>query len=311
MSFSYSIRAVVEETGLSAHTIRAWERRYGAPLPGRTDTNRRVYDEDDVRRLKLLQRAVASGHSIGMIAALPVEDLARLIRAQGPQRGRPTGRSDAAPGIVAAAMQAVKILDAASFDAALVRGTVLLGIDALADKVIVPVLWQVGQMWEAGELTIAQEHFASALIRTHLERTRLSIRCPSGSPRMIATTPTGQQHEFGAMLAAIVAARLDWDVTYLGPDLPAEEIADATKRLQASAVALSLVFPAQDPVVEVQLRELRRLLNPGVEVVVGGGAAQSYAAVLDDIGVRTCDDFDVLRDQLAIARHSPVLCDAP
>lgn len=300
MNSYYSIRAVAEETGLTVHTIRAWERRYGVIAPVRTGTNRRVYDEADVRRLKLLHRAVELGHSISMIAVLPAEDLDRLTSPG--ERHDGVGSGEAAPSFLSSAMRALQSLDASSFESVLVRASLLLGVDAFLDDFVVPLLREVGQKWASSELSIAQEHLASALVRTHLERMRLSILPSRDAPKLIAATPTGHRHEIGAMLAAIMAARMDWDVTYLGPDLPAVEIAEAAARTRASAVAISLVYPLRDPATENQIRGLGSLLEKHTFLLVGGEAATSYAPTLEAIGAKICPDMGALREWLSHAR---------
>lgn len=292
MSTHYSIRAVADETGLSVHTIRAWERRYGVIAPVRTQSNRRMYDERDVLRLKLLHRAVEAGHSIGMIAGLPTEELGRLSTASDRHAAMP---SEVAPRLLGHAIEALDALDANAFEAVLVRASYINGIDALVDDVIVPLMKEIGRKWQAGELTIAQEHLASAVVRTHLERTRLSIQPSRAAPRMVAATPAGQHHEIGAMMAALAAAAIDWNVTYLGPNLPAEDIADAASRMRASAIALSLVHPRADPKVEDELRRLGNILGKGFPLVVGGEAVQTYGGVLEEIGAEACHDFAAMR----------------
>jgi methanogenic corrinoid protein MtbC1 len=239
---------------------------------------------------------VESGHSIGMIAVLPTEELDRLASSEEKQEGIAFGEAEA--NFLNLAMRALHSLDASAFEAVLVRASVVLGVDALVDEVVVPLLREVGRKWEAGELSIAQEHLASALVRTHLERTRLSIQPSQEAPKLIAATPTGQHHEIGAMLAAIVAARMDWDVTYLGPNLPAEEIAEAASRTRASAVALSLVHPLSDATTEGELRRTGALLGKGCVLLVGGEAAPSYANVLEAIEAKVCPDMVSLRERL-------------
>lgn len=300
MSPHYSIRAVVEETGLPAHTIRAWERRYGVPKPVRTKTNRRVYAEEDVLRLKALHRAVESGHSIGMIAALPTEDLQKLVVAALDQQS-PSGGGDL---FFRECQGALQDLNAESLEAQFRRASSVLGIDRFLSELILPLIAFVDVEWSQGRLSIAQEHLVSALVRTHLERLRLSIQSDRQAPRVVVATPANQHHEIGAMLAAIVAARADWNVTYLGPNLPALEIALAAKRTRASAIALSVVYPGGDSAVDAELKALGALLEPSVRLLVGGQAAESYASVLDAIGAKVCQDLDCLRDFLAGLRQS-------
>ena len=95
-----AIKVVARRTGLSAHVIRIWEKRYGAVEPERTDTNRRLYSDEQIERLSLLRDITQAGHSIGHVAKLPTEKLrqlaARIIRHQRPRRSRADGRALAA-----------------------------------------------------------------------------------------------------------------------------------------------------------------------------------------------------------------------
>jgi methylmalonyl-CoA mutase cobalamin-binding domain/chain len=107
---------------------------------------------------------------------------------------------------------------------------------------------------------------------------------------LIVATPPGQRHELGALLVATAALEVGWDSVYLGPDLPAAEIASAVRQRGARAVALSLVCPARDPRVADELRELRDYVGEDVEVFAGGAAAESYAETLVEIGALRMDD---------------------
>ena len=82
MSYKHSIQVVSRLSGLSPHVIRVWEKRYGAVTPVRTGTNRRLYSEEEIQRLRLLSRATAAGHRIGVIAHLGIRDLERLVATQ-------------------------------------------------------------------------------------------------------------------------------------------------------------------------------------------------------------------------------------
>src|SRR3954468_363886 len=111
-----SIKVVARETGLSVHAIRVWERRYGAVQPTRAGNNRRLYNEQDVERLRLLHQATSAGHSIGQIAQATTAELDQLLR-QSLTRGRPAaGRSkrtdrDATEDLMNAALRATERLD--------------------------------------------------------------------------------------------------------------------------------------------------------------------------------------------------------
>lgn len=298
MPASYSIRAVAEETGISEHTLRAWERRYGIPKPLRTDSNRRVYGEADVRRLKMLRRALEAGHSIGLIASLSDHELQSLAKPTPATRSVPIATAEAPSQFVELAMAAMSKLDPIELEQVIVRATFVLGVDALIEEVIVPLMSQVGQGWIDGGVSIAQEHLATALVRTHLERTRLSIRPSQTAPKIVVATPAGQHHEVGAMLVAMTAARMGWNVTYLGPNLPAAEVATAATELNAVAVGLSLVYPADDSNLPSELIALRKALPYRTEICLGGESVTGYSDAIAQIGAVVCPDLRFLRGWL-------------
>jgi methylmalonyl-CoA mutase cobalamin-binding domain/chain len=115
----------------------------------------------------------------------------------------------------------------------------------------------------------------------------------SGSaPGLVVATPAGQLHELGAVMVAAAAANLGWRVTYLGTSLPAAEIAGAALQNRARAVALSLVYPEDDPQLPQELEALRRFLPADMQIVTGGRAAPSYGEVLHHIGAAISLDLD-------------------
>lgn len=292
----YTMGAVALKTGLSPHTIRAWERRYSALTPDRTGTNRRLYADEDVERLDLLRRATELGHGIGQISSLPLEELRGLT-----SNAAGTPRS---PGTLLAQCEAaLDGLNPEALEEALSRGVALLGIPNLLDSVVVPFLDVVGKKWEEGNIGIAHEHMATSVVRTFLDHVRLSISSPRGAPRILVTTPARQLHEIGAVLVAITAATEGWHVTYLGPNLPASEIAAAAKQSKMRATALSLVFPLDDPGVAEELRQLRGAVGD-MPILVGGRGAPAYAEVLQEVRAIILGDLPMLRTELATFRRS-------
>jgi len=145
---------------------------------------------------------------------------------------------------------------------------------------------------------VAHEHLASASVRNFLGSMRASDMIPETAPAILITTPAGQLHEIGALLAATVAASEGWRVTYLGPNLPAEEIAGAALQEQARAVGLSIVYPGDDPHLAGELVKLRRALGPEVAILVGGRAASGYRDVLERIAAAHVETLADLPEQL-------------
>jgi methanogenic corrinoid protein MtbC1 len=139
---------------------------------------------------------------------------------------------------------------------------------------------------------------ASSVIRSLTYILRNNNPSPPNAPRMIVTTPMGQLHELGAMLAAIMAEFSGWQVTYLGADLPAEEIAIAVKYVDAQALTLSLSFASDDHIVHKELRRLKKLIGNDVALIVGGRAAYHFQGLLSEIGVLTIHSYQHFREIL-------------
>jgi len=118
----------------------------------------------------------------------------------------------------------------------------------------------------------------------------------ASGPRLVVATPTGQHHEIGAMIAAFAAALAGWRVTYLGPDLPAADLARAARELRVAAIAVSLTV--LDPAAVTEIRSLRRLAGRRMPILVGGRAMSRIAGQLDRAGVVRVRDVPALRAAL-------------
>jgi DNA-binding transcriptional MerR regulator len=275
---------VSARTGLPQDVLRAWERRYEAVIPHRTETGRRLYTDRDLDKLRLLKRAVDSGRQISDVADRSVEELRELVRedvteaVSAPAPGRRAPGSALEPGhYVDSALSAIEELDGGELDRILRQASVDLSRPSLRNEVVGPLLETIGQRWRQGTLRVANEHLASAVIRSFLDALRLNTQSPPGGPTAVFAAPTGQRHELGALLAAIAAA---------------------ARQRNARVVALSVVCPANDPKVGEELGELRRLLDKSTALIVGGAAAGSYDAVLEAIGARRIEDPQLFQDAL-------------
>ncbi|MBM3882005.1 MAG: MerR family transcriptional regulator [Verrucomicrobia bacterium] len=314
-----SIRVVSRRTGISPHLIRIWEKRYGAVHPMRTETNRRLYSEDEVERLGLLRLATEAGHSIGHVARLTVEELRKLVDLShaagrgGTGNGKLANAAEAMrlPRLLEAALAAIRALDAQELEEVLRRASIAWGTQGLLQKLLGPLAERLGAEWQAGEITAAQEHFASATIRTFVGRMARPFAVADGAPTLVVATPSGQLHELGAIMAAAAAAAQGWRVVYLGAGLPPAEISGAARQPGVRAVALSLVYPTDDPRLPSELAELRRGLTPEIEILVGGRAAEAYRASIAGIGATLVRTWPELSGRLDALRWSPTASMGP
>ncbi len=293
------MRLVSERTGLSPDVLRAWERRYGVVTPDRSPGGQRWYREADVARLRLLARAVEAGRSISTVAALSDDGLADVVRSEEASIvARRTRHALAAQPFLAEALGAVEAMDGAALEGTLRQATLRLNIDELLDGVVAPLIYSVGERWHTGQLSPAHEHLSTAVISRLLGWLADQYAVAADAPAVLVTTPAGQLHELGASLAAATAAASGWRVVYLGPSLPARDLAAACRTCGARAVALSIVFPEDDPQMDGELRALRAALPDDIRVVAGGGGVAAYRPSLDAIGATVVTDLPSLRHWL-------------
>ncbi len=266
----HRIGEVAKQTGLTTHTIRVWERRYGAIEPDRTDGGTRLYSAEQVERLRLLKRLTDLGHGIGAIATLPREKLEQLLPAPTAPSAT-TSRFDQSA-LLEHFFAALGSLDTEAMEAILGRAALELSPRELVLRVAAPLAAELGSRWEAGQIAIAQEHAASARLRDLLGRLRVNTPAPPGAPKLVAATLSGDRHELGLLMATLLAALCGWRAVYLGVDLPIPEIVDAAERSRASAVLISLVH-VEPLAARGLLREMRERLPAQVSIFAGGRAA--------------------------------------
>ena len=254
-------------TGVGVDTLRAWERRYAVLEPTRSDGGFRLYGPADEARARRMSELIATG-----LSAAQAADAARApATARPPPRGALDG--DEASRLVDALMQ----LDEASSEALLDRAFAALSLEAASRTVILPALREVGERWERGEVGIAEEHFASNLIRARL----LSLARGwggGGAHHALLACPAGEQHDLGLIVFGLILRSRGWRITYLGSDTPSRTLGEAAARIRPDAIVLSAIEPARITAEAALLRPLaveHRLVLAGSEPV---------AALAEEIG---------------------------
>ena len=279
MQTRYPIRAVAKITGLTLDTLRAWERRYQAVVPERSDRGRQ-YGTAQIERLLLLGQLVQKGHSIGGIAALSDQELRDLLtRLPGPPAPEPEPPKD----ILGPVLSAIESFDSAGAGNELSRLAAALAPHDLVYQVAVPLMREVGIRWHYGTLAIAQEHLASQMLRNLLGSMVRLFRPSNPAMKMVLATPAGESHEFGILAAAMLASMAGIEPVYLGPDLPAHEIADAAQRVSAQMILLGITILTETTGEEV--RAVAEAMPEAAELWVGG--ASSADVDLSNLGRKT------------------------
>ena len=246
-------------TGVSPELLRAWERRYGLFDPDRSPGRFRLYSDADVRRVEAMRAQLAGG--------LSAAEAAR--RVLGPAEPASEVGRDAAPVIdepVRELRLALESFDDATAHAALDRLVASLSVETFLRDVVLPLLHEIGEEWERGELTVAQEHFASNLVRARLMALGRGWGRGTGRHALLAA-PSAEQHDLGLVVLALLLRDRGWRVTFLGADTPVDTIADTSRRVVPEVIVLAML---SEPKLEVSaLRELSR----STRIVIAGSSA--------------------------------------
>ncbi|MBM3804892.1 MAG: MerR family transcriptional regulator [Acidimicrobiia bacterium] len=297
----YPIRAVSKLTGISIDTLRAWERRYRVVTPQR-DARGRLYTEADVQRLRLLNAGVEKGHAIGRLAALSDEELKGLMTSPvtvAEARGALEAIHPDLPSLVPqAVMAAIDHWDYAAAERELALLAAVLAPRELVYRVALPLMRRIGEAWHAGQLTIAQEHMTSALVRNLVGALIPLYRRSTPTSKLLFATPGGEQHEFGILLSAMLAAGGGLDIVYLGANLPAEEIVAAARRTAPQAVVLGFIGSNGTKAGLKELQEVAQKLPAQIELWVGGTQGEDVVKEVKKTRALLIGDFEMLEQHL-------------
>lgn len=308
--YKYPIKVVSQMTGLSEFVIRAWEKRYDAVVPSRTETNRRLYSEEDIEKLRLLNEAVHKGHNIGGIANLTIQNLKSILEKETSLDQKLTSQNtnqdqnQNVDSILSSCIESVKAYDGHELETILLKASSKFSQPVLIEELIAPLVYKLGELWHEGIIRVANEHLATGVIRSFLAHLMESNSPDENAPIIISATPRGQDHELGAMFVGVTAASLGWKVIYLGPNLPVEEISAVAVSLEAKVVALSIVYPGDDQKLKLELLNLRRILPENTSIIVGGRAATQYLDSIDEISATYVRDTKQLRLELDSIRKN-------
>ena len=297
----HPIRVVSQRTGLTPTALRAWERRYGAVRPSRSDAGQRLYSDQDVQRLQMLRELTDYGRPISMVSSLTSEAAGALLRedrsiwASRPPTAHRAGESPQV--LVNEAYARLQSFDAAGLEHLLWHATMALGAPTFLDDVVAPLLLLVGEGWSGGQLTPAQEHLGSEILERILDWIAAPAVSNNGPSLVVATLP-GELHGLGIRLVSTAATLEGWSVTYLGTDLPVVDIAATVEAVGAGTVAISVVGTNDLARTAASLAALRERLKPAVDILIGGRGAELIEKDLVPDGVTLIDTIEGLRDHL-------------
>ena len=268
-----SIAAVERETGLGKDTLRAWERRYGFPVPRRDATGVRAYPRALVDRLVLIRHALLAGQRPGRLLALPAAELDALLA---DLSVTPSPRPSDRPAVfdVAEGLSALRAGGAEALRHWLTLGLARTGLASFVVDGIAPLTVAIGEAWVAGSIAVYEEHLYSETVQSVLRSALVPFQAglePRG-PRLLLTTVPGEMHGLGLLMAEALMTLEACRCLSLGTQTPLADIVAAAQAHRIDVVALS--FSASLDAVQAlpALAELRARLPETVQIWAGGGS---------------------------------------
>ncbi|ULO10189.1 MerR family transcriptional regulator [Paenibacillus sp. 19GGS1-52] len=277
----YSIKQVVEMLEIPSVTLRAWESRYQAVTPERTESGYRLYSHDNVEDLRWLkeqieQQGISISHAVRLLKAQKEKHLEDNIAVSGTTQ-------DAFEKMKEQIYNALLEFQGERANALIDFGFSMYGYEAMFHQVLVPVLIKVGDAWEVGTATVAQEHYMTHMISNRFYQFFNVFPVYAHLPKVLAFCPAGEHHQVGLLLFSLFLRKNGVEVIYLGANTPEEgilSILEQQKRI--GALCLSVTDKALIPYCEGLIKHLKGAC-PEAEFIVGGKA---YEAFPNSIGAR-------------------------
>jgi len=285
------IASVERETGLSKDTLRVWERRYGFPTPERDANGERLYAPVQVRRLAQIKRLMDRGHRPGKLLTLDESALLALDETRPSQLSTPDARQ------LDAWLELVKSHDSEALQRQFYREMAKRGLAKFVQDIVGPLITRVGEAWSRNELGVFEEHLFSQHLEKLFHTTLANLPPQVGSPRVLLTTLSGEEHTLGLLMVEALLVMEDAYPVLLGAQTPIDEIVRAAQVKQVDAVCLSFSV-AYSPLLAAQgLRDLRQMLPASIGIWAGGYGIKPIRKPIE--GVCLMPEFQDFYDCLA------------
>ncbi len=259
----YSIKDLESLSGIKAHTLRIWEQRYHIIRPKRTETNIRLYDDEDLKKILNISVLNQNGYKISKIADMSFADItAAIIRLS----QQVENFQDQIKALVISMME----LDETRFERTIWHCVQQLGMEKAMVEIVYPFLNKVGLLWQIGTINPYQEHFVSNLIRQKLIT---AIDTQLGNPvsdpkKFLLFLPDGELHEIGLLFASYILKARGFRVYYLGQCLPFDELRNAY-RLCKPDYTLTIVTSLGNGETQELIQNLSSVLLDCIHIVAG------------------------------------------
>tara|TARA_R110002072_G_scaffold64203_3_gene159478 strand:+ start:89139 stop:90101 length:963 start_codon:yes stop_codon:yes gene_type:complete len=305
MSGKYSIQLASRMSGVGIHTIRAWEKRYDAVTPNRSENGRREYNDQDIEKLTFLNELCTLGHSIGKIAHLQVVELKKLLRKLG-KKSDSAAKHSSIKGIngnvvnienslrnLILALENYK-LDIISHEINKLK--IVLSSKQFALEIIGPLLNKVGHLVDKKEFSISQEHALSAILKFHIGHTLFKKPLSKSIKpyKILICAPEGDYHEFGILQCALLCNHYGFQFYYLGPNLPSSSLADTVASLEINIIIIgSTVIPEGRDTFYLNnyFNSVIKVMGKDSQLLIGGGGHLSSLSLKKSQNVKALNSI--------------------
>jgi DNA-binding transcriptional MerR regulator len=284
------IRTVSSLTGVNPVTLRAWERRYGLIKPVRTPKGHRLYTMADVDYIQQVTVLLQAGMSIGQVRHVLDPEQPRTETAEEQKDGKD---GDVWFGYQQGMIKAVEGFEESDLDDLYNEALSLYPVNVVIDRLVVPLLQELGRRWEQTEGSIAEEHFFGVYLRNKLGARFHHMRRSPGGPKLLAACLPGEQHEIGLLLFALAAMDRDYRVILLGANMPLAVLPPVVRRTASQAIVLS--GSASCSIEDLRGDLLHLVGEVAIPVFAGGKVAVTHAEDLTATGI------GLLGDNLTVA----------
>jgi MerR family transcriptional regulator, light-induced transcriptional regulator len=251
----YTMKTVVQQTGITPTTLRAWERRYGILQPDRSDGGYRLYSEQDIALLRWLKGQVEAGVNIGRAVALL--EMRRQDNSDSISNGHSGQRvlrfkSTSEPNVDVPLTNmrtvdtiAQELLDVLLHFCETRAGTIfseafaLYPMEIVTENIIVPALVEAGDRWQQNAISVVQANFVTSFLRQKVTALFMAYTQPAVGPLAVTGSAPGEWHDIGVLLVSLALRRQGWRVLYLGPNVPVAQLVDELPDLKPELVCLS------------------------------------------------------------------------
>ena len=273
---AFNLKVVLKETGIAADTLRAWERRYGLPMPQRSAGGHRLYSQRDIETIKWLMERQADGLSISRAVDLWNE---QISSGTDPLAGLAQGTAGSmmpvpytSPDTTLDALRAQWIQACLEFSESSAEQTLnqafsMFPVEAVCIELLQKGMSEIGERWYQNGASVQQEHFASALAMRRLDALLSASPAPTRNQTVIVGCPPNEWHSFTPLLLSLLLRRRGLSVIYLGANVPAAQFSSTVKDIKANLVVLI----AQQLITAATLQQTALMLSSqGIPVAFGG-----------------------------------------